>query len=419
MINELEKINNISGLNEISFFIHRLEKVSCKEEVANALLETLSTLLLSGFSSFVEKENDTLKVTCQFGDGNSNQKIKNIFNKEISKQLFDWVVRQKKIASLKLACEEQFLFVPLVDNVEKSDLVHGILVFDLLNPNHEFTKELTATINIFVRLAVLTMTKLLKNSDKDKYLKLQDQMNLEMKLTTKLQKSICGVSKNLLFSVLGDKKAIFYGNIWWVSDLSSESTSVLVAKVHCKGLPSAVLGGYLLGEIDSIKANEKIILTPQEVLKYLNKQLNLVFKDTAISANAWYGVFNNNSKTLKFASANHPDPFLIGPEQQVSNLVISDSEKGQPLGVNLNSNFKESKSYISNHSKLIICTQDLLEQASKLGDKYDPMWLPQVLETLGNLSIAEMRNSLECILSEHNDGTAPKGSRLALLLAFP
>ena len=39
-----------------------------------------------------------------------------------------------------------------------------------------------------------------------------------------------------------------------------------------------------------------------------------------------------------------------------------------------------------------------------------------MLETVGSLSLSEMKNSLESILSENSNGTANNASRLALLL---
>jgi len=166
--------------------------------------------------------------------------------------------------------------------------------------------------------------------------------------------------------------------------------------------------------MNSLKTKAEISLQPKEVLKYLNQQFNPVFKSTGITFNAWYGVFNIGARKVRFANANHPDPFLIGPEQQVSNLISK--EKSKALGINLDSDFVETESHISSGSRLIICTNDLLEQAAKIGDRYDPSWLPQVLETLGSLSLSEMRNSLDSILSENVSGTASKSSRLALLL---
>ena len=224
-------------------------------------------------------------------------------------------------------------------------------------------------------------------------------------------------SKKLLFSVLEDEYSAFNGNIWWISDLGSDISLVLFAQVLCKGAPAAMLGGFLLGEMNNLKAKAEISLQPKEVLKYLNQQFNPVFKSTGITFNVWYGVFNIGARKVRFANSNHPDPFLIGPEQQVSNLISRDKSKS--LGINLNLNFIETESHIASGSKLIICTNALLEQAAKIGNRYDPNWLPQVLETLGSLSLYEMRNSLDSILSENPSGTASENSRLALLLEMP
>ena len=171
--------------------------------------------------------------------------------------------------------------------------------------------------------------------------------------------------------------------------------------------------------MNSLKTRAEISLKPKEVLNYLNTSLNSIFKDTSISINAWYGVINISARKITFSNANHPPPYLIGPEQQVSNLITGDDKKCLPLGVNINSVFTESSSFIPYGSRLVICTQSLIDQAASVGNHYDTTWFPQVLETLGTLSLTEMKNSLDNILTGNKNGTAQKCSRLALLLEIP
>ena len=422
---ELEKLNkNVSPniLSEIISFICKLEKLSSKKEVITHLVTTLHSLLQARFTSFVERDSSSLKIICQIGENDSNEKVQNIFNKEMCEQLFDWVIKHKQIASLKLAEKEQFIFIPIVDYDASKEIEHGMLVFHMGDSKFELNKELNKTVNIISKLTSLSMTKFLKSDNAKNYTWLQDQIKNELKLTANLLKSISGSESNrkISFKVLESERDLFNGNIWWVSDLGLDITLVLIAHVESAiGTPSALLSGYILGEMNSLKTRAEISLKPQEVLKYLNYQLNPLFKSTGVTVNAWYGIFNIGARKVIYANANHPDPFLIGPEQQVSNLIIQSGIKGKPLGVDLNSIYTETTSNISGGSKLIICTQDLIEQASKIGDRYDPTWLPQVLETIGRLSLSEMRNSLESILSENKNGTAQKDSRLALLLEIP
>jgi len=181
----------------------------------------------------------------------------------------------------------------------------------------------------------------------------------------------------------------------------------------------SLLTGYILGEMSSIKSNTGILLKPQEVLRYLNQSLNSSFKSTGVTVDAWYGIFNAGAKKVRFANANHPDPYLIGIEQQVVFMSVEADKKGSSLGININSEYKDSSMNIPAGSKLVICSKDLLEHAGRIGERFDPLWLPQVLETIGNLPLSEMKRSLEGILSESPNGTGLKPSRLALLLEIP
>ena len=425
MVIELQKskqINETNNLSEIMVFISKIEKLKSKKEIASALLSYLSSLFEARFSSFVEKEENNLKILCQLGDIDSSQRIQNIFNKEMSLKLYDWVLSQKQLASLKLADKEHFIFLPLIDYDLDKLTEHGMLVFHLPGGEFQFNKESSSVLNILSKLASFSVSKFAKNVDSEKYLCLKEQINTELKLTSKLHRSLSGseTSKKISFSVLEDQEANFNGNLWWIGDLDNDINLVLIAHVEsCQGLPSAMLSGYLLGVMNSLKSKAEISLNPKEVLNYLNKQLVSVFKNTAVTVNAWYGVFNIGARKVRFSNANHPDPFLIGPEQQVSNLILHSGEKGKALGISPDSIYAETTVQISCGSKLIICTQDLLDQACKVGDRYDPTWLPQVLETISTLSLTEMRNSLASILSENKNGTAQKPSRLALLLEMP
>lgn len=402
-------------LSELTLLSLEIEQLNSKKDIALLFLKCLQKNFPLRFLSFVERKNDSLEIIQQLGDSDS---VLNVFNKEMSEQIFSWVIEQKQIASLNLADDKHFIFIPFIDKSIDKSIVHGMAV---LHPDTEFVlnKDISAFINLMSKIISLSMSKLIKNNDSGKYLKLKEQIKAELELTAKLHKSISGVesSKKLLFNVIEDEYSAFNGNIWWVNDLGSDISLVFFAQVLCKGAPSAMLGGFLLGEMNSLKTRAEISLHPKEVLKHLNLQFNSVFKSTGITFNAWYGVFNIGARKVRFANANHPDPFLIGPEQQVSNLIAM--ERSKPLGINLNAVFVETESHISAGSRLVICTNDLLEQAAKIGDRYDPSWLPQVLETLGSLPLPEMRNSLSNILSENTPGTASKSSRLALLLEIP
>ncbi len=412
------EINNklaVNLLSELTLLGSEIEQLNSKKDIALLFLKCLQRTFPLKFLSFVEKRNDSLEIVEQLGDSDS---VLSVFNKEISDRIFNWVIEQKQVASLNLSGDKHFIFIPFIDQSIDKSIVHGMVV---LHPDTPLvlSKDVSAFINLLSKIVSLSMSKFARNNDSVKYLKLKEQIKSELELTAKLHKSISGAesSKKLLFNVIEDEYSAFNGNIWWVNDLGLDISLVFFAQVLCKGAPSAMLGGFLLGEMNSLRTKAEISLHPKEVLKHLNLQFNSVFKSTGITFNAWYGVFNIGARKVRFANANHPDPFLIGPEQQVSNLIAM--EKSKPLGINLNAVFIETESHISAGSRLVICTNDLLEQAAKIGDRYDPSWLPQVLETLGSLPLPEMRNSLSNILSENTPGTASKSSRLALLLEIP
>ena len=417
MVLELKKASSKEDLSVIISFINEIEKSSTKRDIVLALLTTLNSMLQAKFLSFVEKEDDLLKVVCQMGE---DTYIKSAFSPSMCKEIFNWSMNQKKPMSLKLTEKEQFIFVPILDRCKNEDIEHGIVVLHISNSKFEFTREPNINFDILGKTAALTLTKLLKANELEQHMTLQEKTKSEMSDVSKVFKTISGSNnvKKMSFAVLEDKNSNSSDNVWWVDELDNNIGLVFVGTFHGILLgSSAIMSAYLLGEINSLKTREKLLLKPADVLNHLNSQLNPIFKTIGISLNAWYGVFDLEKKSVRFANANQVDPFVIGPELVVTNLAIE--KKGISLGINMNSVYTESYSNIVGGSKLVICTKNLLEQASRLGDKYDPTWFPQVLETVGNLPVNEMCNSLECILSESLNGTAQIMSRLALLLEMP
>src|SRR3989338_943742 len=407
-------------------FVNKLDSFNSKQDVVHSLLEVLSHTFNIQFLSFVEKINDSIQVLCQIGDAES---IKNIFNENVSSKIFAWVIDQQQPASLKLGEKNNFIFIPVYDYIQGRKIVHGLVVMYLADYSFNLSKETSKNIKLLSKLSAVSMTRFSLKKDISEPEELEQKNQLESEYLLQIQNILSGSSgnKKILFSVLEDKEAAYNGNFWWISELGAEITLVLIAqaddvhgdKTKFCGSPLAILSGYIMGEMNSLKTKAEISLNPAKVMKYLNEELNDLFKSTGITFNAWYGVFNLEARKVRYSNANHSDPFLIGPEQQISNLVVGNNKKDNPLGLNVNSEYEESVSYISSKSKLVICTSGLVEQAAKIGHKYDPSWLPQVLETIGTLPLKEMSKNLQSILSENVSGTAPKSSRLALLLEMP
>ena len=413
MLQEHNLASSVNPLIELVSLYKSLEKANTKNESIGLLLETLKKIFPVKFISFVQKKGEELNVVSQIGDSSS---VVNIFDKKSSEQIFEWVINQGRYVFLGLAQGEKFVFIPVIETKSNAKIIHGIIVVNLSDPSYSINAEINSAIELFTKIASIFLAKISEKSTTHDFENIKQKIKTESSMLLKLQKAISGdyLSNKFLFRVLEDEAASFNGNVWWVGNLGTDIALVMVAQILCRGLPSAMLGGYLLGEMNILKTNAEIALYPFQTLKFLNQQLHPIFVASGITFNVWYGVFNLEARKVRFGNANHPEPFLIGSEQQVSTL--SGYQKSQALGISLNTNFVEHDLYLSSGSKLVICTKELLEQAAKVGNKYDPTWLPQVLETIGSLSLTEMKKSLDNILSENMHGTAQESSRLSLLL---
>jgi hypothetical protein len=411
---KLEKNISADSINEISFFSTAIGEVSSKKQIADLMLKTVNKLIPTNLMLMISKEGSDFKILSQLGD---EKFLSTTSRLALSPDVIKWVLEQNKPAFLNASGDEYFIFIPLIDFYDEKKIDHGIVVINGRRGNLDLIKELNLKLHVLSKLTSANLTKIVLSERLTLLNEIRGKIKSDLKLTTKLQKSVSeGHLNGIKCLVLEDEDSIFNGNIWWTSKAADDINLVFIAQIHCAGLPSALVGGYILGELNALKKNLFLCKKPAEVMKYLNTSLNFVFKNTGITINAWYGVFKMSTKTIYFSNANHPNPFLISLEQHVSRLADPLSQKGNPLGVNLNSIFTESELNISHTSKIVICTKGFLDMTSTIGKRYDPNWLPQVLETVGALPLSEMHSSLKSILSVN--GTAKIAPRLALLLEF-
>ncbi|MBI1857900.1 MAG: SpoIIE family protein phosphatase [Candidatus Melainabacteria bacterium] len=425
MLDQQRKTTKLKFSEYLSLFLANLEKQSSKDDIEKLVAKTIYNITSPLFLSCVRLSADNKsEIVCQYGPDDQIKRAQSLFNEEFGFEMFEWISKQNKVISLVLADTEKFVFIPLCDCIGEKLIKHGLIMLKLQLTKDEINIDIKKFIEIIVRLSVIALSRLsLRFEHRVKDVNNPDVEKNDLKLALDMQKAMTEGSSNsrLLVKVLEDKKQQFDGNIWWINELNADISILLMAEINCKSkiVPSALLAGYLLGRMNSLKQQTEIALRPGEVLQSLNFGMDEIFKVASAEVNAWYGVINISARKITFANANYPEPYLIGPEQQVSLLKTNRNISGPPLGIDKNAEYKEDNFQVPLGSKLVICTHSMLEQAGRVGIKYDPKWFPQLLETLGSLSLRDMQMSLGNILSERENGTALKPSRLALLLEIP
>lgn len=409
---EIKEQASNKDLEQISLFAEDIKNLSSKKMICDELVLIINQLLKPKFISFVTSEEKSLIPLSQFGERKHISFIQKTFSREMSNEIYKWVTSNKKDTTINISSNEKFLFVPICDSDELRTKTHGMLMIYLSEDVYN-----RSTLNILSKIVATKLTCLEVDEKNNKYLEIENQISSELKEASSLKESITPrLNGKLNYLVIEDVSSSMNGNLWWVSDLKDGSNLIFMSESKCKGAPSALLNGYLMGILNDLELSDYEV-SPEKILKYLNSKLNSVFKNTSIVVNAWCGIYRQNLKELHFSNANYPYPFLIGTEQQVSNVVSKID--GESLGINNNNKYELSRMFIPSESKLVIFTKDLEEYISKVGNNSDPSWLPQILETVGSLSLPEMKNSIENLLSEEKGGTAELPPRLGLLLEFP
>lgn len=377
------------------------------------------------FGSFVEKESNSLKVVCQIGDSTY---VKKTFTRELCLEIFNWVTSKKKLAVLNLEESDQFMFVPVTYEEKGRPLVCGLFVLYCKSDSCEVSSELKKLIDFLGKIVSLSLANAQTREISKKHFDTSQKCREDSELVTKLRISISNNKdkKKISIKTLQNEDSISNDNFYWIDDSLEDSVTLLVCQTSAMNLDKLaqltflnILSSYVIGIMNGLRAKTGMLTEPREVLSYLNKKLYPVFRSTGVSINAWYGVFNINERRVNFVNANYPAPYLIGLEQQIIKLEPQDLRKGNSLGIDLSSEFSYGWTSIYSGSKLVICNQELIDKLSMVGSRYDPTWIVQLLETLGSLSLTQLKNNLENILSENYNGTVKEASRLALLLEIP
>ena len=138
----------------------------------------------------------------------------------------------------------------------------------------------------------------------------------------------------------------------------SNLMGIFISDVSGHGVPAALITSMIKALIESAG---KVHFSPKEMLTYINEKLFGLTNDNFITA--FYGVYNLETKTLKYARAAHNFPYLIS-----NNEITHLESKGKFLGVFKEINVEEEEVKLSRKDKILFFTDGLIEAKNNDSD---------------------------------------------------
>jgi serine phosphatase RsbU (regulator of sigma subunit) len=149
--------------------------------------------------------------------------------------------------------------------------------------------------------------------------------------------------------------ALRIGGDWYdVISLPSGEVGLVVGDVVGHDLPAATAMGELRSALRAFAVSER---SPAAVLARVNTVANLL--QVTDLTTCLYAVVNPATRTVRWASAGHPNPLLVEPDGKGTLLH---GDPGPPLGVTLHANYADRTCRIQPNGSLMLYSDGLVER---------------------------------------------------------
>lgn len=308
--------------------------------------------------------------------------------KILSLSLIDNFLADESIPIMKSFIEKIFSGINLNDieieikgknNSRRTCLVSGRKYFD---------KEPFARLSFF-DITEKAIIKDLLDQEMQKLIEKNDILNRDLEMAAKIQArllpshnqySFINYMYNPLEQIGGD-----FCDIFPIGD----SIGIFISDVAGHGVPSAFVTAMLKSGMEN--ASQELKADPGMLLSYLNESIIDFCAGRFVTA--FYGVYNPESRQLRYSLAGHPSPYCL-KDGAICNL--NSSKSSRPLGIlSSTSKILKYKPYVNQEeimekgTRLLLYTDGLLEAAIFKDNKkiFYEEYIPEQLLTIANLPI--------------------------------
>lgn len=430
MLSSLEKINSEDQLDNLLYLIlNNLKQIVPASSYLLILRDKL--LEISSNDKYCLPEIHSLDETCLLVDECIKSR-NTIFTKRLSscdrcKMCTESYLHEKHDGSLML--------VPLY----KNDLGYGVIsIFDKNISGNVFTEYNRHIVEIFAKQVTIAINNAIiydqqkktnanlataneelsqKNIEldtkkneltdhKDKLEKALKELHLKSNILRKEIES-AGIVQQAILSKSDSPDYLDYcidyrahhsigGDYFGITKINDHKTLIYIGDVSGKGVPAAIMTGFLKNEISFVtnKYKTQNNISPGKILSEVNYSSINVFKATEQFTSAWCGIIDNNTKKITFASAGHDYPLLIRDE-----VIYIDNNNGPIMGLFETMNYVDAEIDFTYPTKLILYTDGITDQEIQGGKRLNRAWL---LDTVKRFKDKSSRILCKSIINEVN-----------------
>ncbi len=225
------------------------------------------------------------------------------------------------------------------------------------------------------------------------------RMKQDLMFAKRIQQTILPVE----MTELGGKKLEFHyqpmaevgGDIFDVEMVAPERIRIFLADATGHGVQAALITMIIKSEYESLK---RLIKYPNELLNTMNQQFMRNFKTLAEFFTCIVADIDLSNNTLYYASAGHPDQYLIGE------TIVPITAIGKPIGVLENVEYSVENFAFDCHQKLLLFTDGLTEEFNHDEKEFGDEGLIKVLENNREKKMSEIIQSIFSALDQFRDG---------------
>lgn len=175
------------------------------------------------------------------------------------------------------------------------------------------------------------------------------------------------------------------GDFYDVIHLGNDKVGLVVADVTGHGVSAALISAMISGLVKTFSSSDT---SPSTTMGAVNQTLYEKIPEDKF-ATAFYGIFDQKSKILRFSSAGHPDGYII---RQGCAEVISLKTEGLMLGAFSNdiAHFSDGSIRLETGDKLFLYTDGITEIANTQGEMFGNERLIKLLLQHCSQSLSEL-----------------------------
>lgn len=169
---------------------------------------------------------------------------------------------------------------------------------------------------------------------------------------------------------------------------------IFISDVSGHGVPAALITSMVKTLMETSGEQRQ---NPSELLFYINQKITGLTGGNFLTA--FYSVYDQKNKKLRFARGAHNPPFLIRNCHEIIEL----SSRGKILGIEKDIEFEQKEIDMQKGDKILFYTDGLTEAANKQGIMFEEI-LPSALMRYKDKPAREYLDSIYHELVRHQDG---------------